>query len=91
MEVAGNVFGYLGGLLTISSSLFQLKETRRTQSAQNVSIGMFVTLMAGQSLWIVNGVLLNNMPVIMWNSVGVAVLATTVWYIRRILSKNTPK
>ena len=85
MEI-GNAFGYAGGFLTISSSLFQLRETHRTKTAKNVSIPMFLALIAGQSMWIVNGALLSNMPVVIWNSVGICVLGVTVGYIYRIRS-----
>jgi MtN3 and saliva related transmembrane protein len=64
-----NYCGIFAGSLTTLSFLPQLIKVWRTQSTKDISAGMFLVFTCGVSLWLVYGVLLNDLPIIISNSV----------------------
>jgi MtN3 and saliva related transmembrane protein len=60
--------GYLAGFLTVTSFLPQVIRTLRSRHAGDLSLGMFVILIAASSLWIVYGVVTSDWPVILTNT-----------------------
>ncbi|WP_447970439.1 SemiSWEET transporter [Nitrospira sp. M1] len=63
------VIGLLAGVLTTTAFLPQLIQTWKTRSADDVSLGMLLTLCTGILLWIVYGVSLRDLPLIVANGV----------------------
>ena len=73
------LIGLAAGFLTTVSLVPQAMKIWKTRSAKDVSKRMFVAFCAGVALWLVYGILQEEMPIILWNSVslalGLAILA----------------
>ena len=61
------LLGLTAGTLTTMSLVPQAVKIWRSQSAKDISLGMFVTLVAGLLLWICYGFLISSLPVIIAN------------------------
>ncbi|MEM6445141.1 MAG: SemiSWEET transporter [Cyanobacteria bacterium P01_D01_bin.123] len=82
-----DTIGLLAGALTTVALLPQLVKTWRSQSAEDVSIGMFLLFNAGVVLWGVYGWEIHALPVILTNIVtfilAAAILTLKLIYDRR--------
>jgi MtN3 and saliva related transmembrane protein len=67
------IIGISAGILTAVSMLPQVLKTIKTKKAEHVSPLMLIVLICGVSLWIVYGVLKNDMPIIFTNGFSVLV------------------
>ncbi|HVO37308.1 MAG TPA: SemiSWEET transporter [Candidatus Acidoferrum sp.] len=61
------VLGLFTGALTVAAFLPQLLKVWRTKSTRDISLGMFSVFCTATFLWIVYGVLINNVAVIVTN------------------------
>jgi len=64
------LLGMTAGTLTTMSMLPQAIKIMRSQSAKDISLGMFSTLAAGLLLWIFYGFLISSLPVVIANIVS---------------------
>jgi MtN3 and saliva related transmembrane protein len=64
-----SALGFLAGTLTTLAYLPQVIKSWRTKSADDISLGMFLLLVAGISVWVVYGILINSTPLVLFNSV----------------------
>ena len=64
------MLGLTAGTLTTMSMLPQAIKILRSQSAKDISLGMFATLAAGLLLWIFYGFLISSLPVVIANIVS---------------------
>jgi MtN3 and saliva related transmembrane protein len=62
-----SIIGIVAGLFTACSLLPQLIKIIKEKKVEDLSIGMFVTLMIGLALWITYGILKNDLPIIATN------------------------
>ena len=62
------IVGIGAGICTATSLLPQVIKTIQTKEAEEVSIGMLLTLMAGLVLWIVYGWMKQDIPILVTNS-----------------------
>jgi MtN3 and saliva related transmembrane protein len=69
--------GYLAAALTTVAFIPQVLHTWRLRSANGISLGMYVTFTIGVVLWLLYGVLLGAWPIIIANTVTLA-LTTSV-------------
>jgi MtN3 and saliva related transmembrane protein len=60
--------GLIAGILTSSSLIPQLVKTIKLKEVKDISVMMFVTLMAGTGLWCYYGVIKSDMPIIVTNA-----------------------
>jgi MtN3 and saliva related transmembrane protein len=67
-----DVVGLLAGFLTTLSLIPQAMKIWRSKSAGDVSLKMFVAFSIGVALWLAYGVLMKELPMILWNSVSLA-------------------
>lgn len=65
--------GMAAGILTASSLIPQVIKTIREKKAEDVSLGMLFVLQAGIVLWIVYGVMRDDLPLIVTNSFSLLV------------------
>ena len=73
------VVGFFAGFLTTISFLPQVVKTWKTRSASDLSLGMFSVFSVGVLFWLVYGFLIQEPPMILWNSVTlILVLAILV-------------
>ncbi|HEV3485872.1 MAG TPA: SemiSWEET transporter, partial [Vicinamibacterales bacterium] len=71
------MIGLLAGLLTTVSLVPQVLKIRKTRSAKDVSLKMFAAFSLGVALWLAYGVMQQEFPMILWNSVSL-VLAGSI-------------
>ena len=67
-----NLIGLAAGLLTTISLVPQAMKIWKTKSAKDVSRKMFIAFCVGVALWLVYGILQEEMPIILWNAVSLA-------------------
>ena len=63
------MLGYFAGFLTTIAFLPQVLKTWKSQSASDLSLGMFAVSTVGVFCWLVYGFLLQEMPMIVWNGI----------------------
>ncbi len=63
------MFGYFAGFLTTVSFLPQVIKTWKSRSATDLSLGMFSVFSLGVIFWLIYGFLIQESPIIFWNSV----------------------
>jgi MtN3 and saliva related transmembrane protein len=76
------VIGFTAGTLTALAFLPQVLKTWRTRSTGDLSIGMLLAQGLGVSLWIFYGVTIASAPVIMSNTVTLALTAVLLAFKR---------
>lgn len=76
------LIGLTAGILTASSMLPQLIKTIKEKKAEDISKVMLIFLMAGVSIWIVYGILRNDLPIIATN--GFSLLLNIIMMMLRI-------
>lgn len=64
-----SLLGFSAGTLTTLAYLPQVIKSWRTKSADDISLGMFLLLLTGISVWVVYGILINSTPLVLFNSV----------------------
>lgn len=78
--------GLTAGALTTLAFVPQVVRTWRMKTARDLSLGTFGMLAAGVSLWLVYGLLLDDVPIILTNLVTLllvmSVLVLALWYRR---------
>lgn len=63
------VLGMIAGLLTTVAFLPQVMRTWRTRSTADISLVMFLIYVIGIILWLIYGLMLNDLPLITSNAV----------------------
>lgn len=66
------ILGLVAGLLTTSSFIPQLIKGYRTKRMDDVSLLMPAVLGTGMFLWLLYGIAVNDLPIIIWNAISVA-------------------
>jgi MtN3 and saliva related transmembrane protein len=64
------VVGLIAALFTTLSLLPQLIKIYKTKSTRDISTGMFTLFCGGVFLWFIYGVLVNDFPIIIANSLA---------------------
>lgn len=60
-------FGFIGGFITVSAFVPQVYRTWRTRHTRDLSMGMVSLLITSGVVWMVYGVVINDLPVILTN------------------------
>jgi MtN3 and saliva related transmembrane protein len=63
------LLGLIAATLTTISFLPQAIKSWKTRSAKDLSLGMFATFCAGVLLWLIYGLLQQDLPIILSNAV----------------------
>ena len=63
------MLGFFAGFLTTVSFLPQVVKTWKSRSASDLSLGMLSVFSVGVMCWLIYGFLLQESPMIFWNSV----------------------
>lgn len=61
------ILGLLAGVCTTAAVVPQLLKAWKTKKVEDVSPGMFFVLVTGLALWVVYGVIRNDLPIIATN------------------------
>lgn len=65
------VIGLAAGLITTLSYVPQVIKGYRSGRMEDVSLFMPMLLMMGMSLWLIYGIILGDIPIMLWNAVSV--------------------
>ena len=64
------IIGIIAGVLTTSSFIPQIIKIVKTRQVKDLSLLMFIFFTAGIFLWLIYGILIEEMPIILANSIG---------------------
>ena len=70
----------IAGILTSNSMLPQLLKVLKEKDVENLSWGMIAVLLTGVSLWVVYGIMKEELPIILSNGFSVLVNTTLLIY-----------
>jgi MtN3 and saliva related transmembrane protein len=73
--------GYLAALCTTGAYVPQVLRVWRTRSTDDISLKMFIVLVAGLGLWLVYGFASSDVPLMLSNSVTL-ILASVILYFK---------
>lgn len=74
------VIGTIAGILTSVSMIPQLIKVLKEKEVENLSWGMIAVLLTGVSLWVVYGIMKDELPIILSNGFSVLVNTTLLIY-----------
>jgi len=72
--------GILGGALTSVAFIPQILRIRKTKSTKDLSWGTFLTFSIGVVFWLIYGILINELPVILANTITLIFCLTIIFY-----------
>jgi MtN3 and saliva related transmembrane protein len=73
------VFGFIGGVLVTVALVPQVVKIFRLKSALEISLPFTILLFTGMIFWLGYGILFQSFPIILWNAVGAALVATLLF------------
>jgi MtN3 and saliva related transmembrane protein len=71
--------GYIGGVLTTFCYIPQIIRVFRLKSAKEISLLFTILLLTGVVVWLFYGIFLSLMPIVLWNSIGVIIVAALLF------------
>ena len=74
------IIGTIAGILTSVSMIPQLIKVLKEKDVENLSWGMIAVLLTGVSLWVVYGIMKDELPIILSNGFSVLVNTTLLIY-----------
>lgn len=81
------VIGTIAGILTSVSMIPQLIKVLKEKDVENLSCGMIAVLLTGVSLWVVYGIMKDELPIILSNGFSVLVNTTLLIYFFKYKNK----
>jgi len=83
MDVEGgwlaNAVGTMAGILSTASFVPQVRKAWREGHAEGVSTRMYVITVCAFVLWIAYGALLGSAPMLVFNTISLALAASVLW------------
>jgi MtN3 and saliva related transmembrane protein len=73
--------GLIAGFLTTIAFLPQVIKTWKTQSARDISLTMFLLFCSGVLLWLIYGILIDDLPIIVAN-IATLLLASSILFFK---------
>jgi MtN3 and saliva related transmembrane protein len=83
------VLGLLAGMLTTVGFIPQLVKGYRTKRMDDVSLTMPVLLSMGMALWFCYGVILGDIPIMLWNLIALGLNISVIFLILSYRQKQT--
>lgn len=74
------MIGYLAGTLTTLAFAPQLLKALKTKSTKDISLLMLLCSTSGMTLWLYHGLLMEDMALILANSISIALASTLLVY-----------
>lgn len=65
--ISASLIGYVAGILTTCAFIPQVIHTLKTKDTSSISLGMYIIFVSGVVLWLLYGILLQEMPLIIAN------------------------
>lgn len=75
-----SILGMIAGLLTSASMLPQCIKMVKTKSTKDVSVISLSMNITGMLLWDIYGMILHDVPLVLWNSTSICVVSSTLAY-----------
>lgn len=75
--------GLVAGLCTTVAVVPQLLKAWRTKRVKDISPGMFFVLVSGLALWIIYGIIKNDLPIIITNGTALLLNGIMLWMLFR--------
>ncbi len=83
MEISA-IIGFTAAICTTSGFLPQAFKIIKTKSTKDISLMMYLVLWLGTLLWLIYGIVINELPVIVANTISLSFISTIVilklWY-----------
>lgn len=76
-----DIIGYVAGFLILISLVPQIVKSWRSKSTKDLSLARYLIYTAGIALWLTYGVAINNLPMMITNSVAL-ILACSILYLK---------
>jgi len=86
MNFNPEIIGIAAGVLTTVAFLPQVIKTWKSRSAKELSLGMFLLFFLGICLWLVYGLIINDLPMILAN--GVTLVLAGILLVFKLTFKN---
>lgn len=83
--------GFAAAALTTLAPAFQLVKTVRSGKTDDLSLWMWIALLAGVILWLFYGIHIHSRPIIISNAVVLAVVLVMLGFIARNAIRRLPK
>jgi len=77
---AVTAIGLLAGALTTVAFVPQVLKTWHTRSTTDISLGMFLILVAGIIAWLIYGAMIRDIPLVLANAVTLLLAGTILFF-----------
>ena len=74
------MLGLVAGTLTTAAFVPQVYKTWKSQSAKDLSLGMFLVFVAGVAMWLFYGLMVHNLPIIVANAVTLVLTGFLLYF-----------
>jgi MtN3 and saliva related transmembrane protein len=78
--IIADIIGIIAGLLIILSFIPQLVTIVRNKSAKDISVLMYIVLLLAQILWLVYGILKNDLQVTITNAITAVITILVICF-----------
>ncbi|WP_374349837.1 SemiSWEET transporter [Chitinimonas sp.] len=68
MTDASTLIGMIAGFCTTAAFVPQVISVWRTRHARDISLAMYLILLAGVALWFAYGLMIGSLPVVLYNA-----------------------
>jgi MtN3 and saliva related transmembrane protein len=83
------MLGLLAGMLTTVGFIPQIVKGISTKRMNDVSLTMPILLSMGMALWFVYGVILNDIPIMLWNFIALGLNIIVIFLILKYRGKQS--
>lgn len=74
------MIGFIAAFCTTFAFLPQVIKVIREKNTKSISLGMYMLQVTGLALWLIHGIIINDLPIIFANSLSVIFSATILIY-----------
>ncbi|UPT65304.1 MAG: SemiSWEET transporter [Sphingobacteriales bacterium JAD_PAG50586_3] len=75
-----DVIGHVAAFLTTVSFVPQVVRVVQTKSTKDISLGMFLLMASGVTLWLIYGLMIMQWPLIMCNGATILLVMVILYY-----------
>lgn len=76
-----DILGFVAGICVMTSVIPQILKVWRTKKVKDISLLTFSVLTFGVALWVVYGILKNDLPIVITNSISLFLNLIMVYFI----------
>ena len=83
-----DILGLVAGVCTTAAVIPQIKKAWKTKKVEDVSPGMFTILVIGVFLWVIYGIIQEDLPIIATNGVSLGLNGVMLYLMLRYRDTN---